>query len=150
NPQSWVSTFASLHVDACTPNCTIQEWIQGPPWQAELFETEFAVQDGYAFPPDRPGLGLGFNEEEAAKHPYVPDFRPEWHWEEGMLPDGGAEASERQSQNRHGRHRTSARRHNREGAAPARRHPLWRMRHPPYFLQRPLTRARGRDKILID
>jgi galactonate dehydratase len=87
NPQSWVSTFASLHVDACTPNCTIQEWIQGPPWQAELFETEFAVQDGFAFPPDRPGLGLGFNDAEAAKHPYAPDFRPEWHWEDGMITD---------------------------------------------------------------
>jgi galactonate dehydratase len=87
NPQSWVSTFASLHVDACTPNCVIQEMIQGPPWQAELFETEFAVENGYAFPPDRPGLGLGFNEAEAAKHPYVPDRRPEWHWEDGMITD---------------------------------------------------------------
>src|SRR5262249_11873839 len=30
NPQSWVSTVASLHVDACTPNCVLQEQITGP------------------------------------------------------------------------------------------------------------------------
>lgn len=87
NPQSWVSTLASIHVDLSTPNCIIQEMIDGPAWQADLFETEFNVVDGYALPPERPGLGLGFNEEVAAKHPYVADFRPEWKWPDGMITD---------------------------------------------------------------
>jgi galactonate dehydratase len=87
NPQSWVSTFASLHVDAATPNCVIQEHIAGPAWQADLFRTEWRVEDGYAALPDRPGLGLDFDEEEAARHPYTPDFRPEWRWEDGSVAD---------------------------------------------------------------
>jgi galactonate dehydratase len=87
NPQSWVSTMASLHVDACTPNCVIQEQIQGPTWQADLFGTELRIASGYAPLPAAPGLGLGFNEAEAVKHPYVPDFRPEWRWEDGAVAD---------------------------------------------------------------
>ena len=87
NPQSWVSTFASIHVDACTPNCVIQEYIQGPAWQADLFQTELFIENGYAPLPTRPGLGLEFDEAEAARHPYVPDFRPEWRWEDGSVAD---------------------------------------------------------------
>jgi galactonate dehydratase len=87
NPQSWVSTLASLHVDACTPNCVIQEYIQGPPWQAALFQAEWKVENGYAALPTAPGLGLGFDEAEAARHPYNPDFRPEWRWEDGAVAD---------------------------------------------------------------
>ena len=87
NPQSWVSTFASLHVDACTPNCVIQEWVQGPSWQPDLFRTEFEIKDGYAALPDQPGLGLDFDEEEAARHPYVPDFRAELRFEDGSVAD---------------------------------------------------------------
>ena len=33
------------------------------------------------------GLGLDFDEAEAAKHPYLPDFRPEWRWEDGSVAD---------------------------------------------------------------
>jgi galactonate dehydratase len=87
NPQSWVSTMASLHVDACTPNCVIQEHIQGPAWQADLFRTELKIEAGFAGLPAAPGLGLGFDEAEAARHPYVPDFRPEWRWEDGSVAD---------------------------------------------------------------
>lgn len=87
NPQSWVSTFASLHVDACTPNCVIQEHISGPAWQADLFRTEWGLVDGYAALPTGVGLGLDFDEEEAARHPYTPDFRPEWRWEDGSVAD---------------------------------------------------------------
>ena len=28
------------------------------------------VRDGYLEPPDRPGIGVELNEEEAARHPY--------------------------------------------------------------------------------
>ena len=87
NPQSEVITVASLHVDTCTPNCVIQEQIQGSPWQADLFETELRIEEGYAPLPAASGLGLGFNETEAAKHPYVPDYRPEWRWEDGAVAD---------------------------------------------------------------
>jgi galactonate dehydratase len=87
NPQSRVSTMASLHVDACTPNCIIQEQITGPPWQADLFHAELPIVEGYCSLPKGPGLGLDFNEAEAAKHPYRPDFRPEWKWPDGSVAD---------------------------------------------------------------
>jgi galactonate dehydratase len=87
NPQSWVSTLASIHVDACTPNCVIQEHIQGPAWQADLFRAEQKIENGYAPLPLAPGLGLDFDEAEAERHPYLPDFRPEWRWEDGSVAD---------------------------------------------------------------
>jgi len=39
NPQSYVSTMASLHVDATTPSATIQEsTLNRTPWVEELFD----------------------------------------------------------------------------------------------------------------
>ena len=39
NPQSYVSTMASLHVDATTPSATIQEYSENrTPWVQELFD----------------------------------------------------------------------------------------------------------------
>jgi L-alanine-DL-glutamate epimerase-like enolase superfamily enzyme len=61
--------------------------IQGPAWQADLFQTELKIEAGFAALPAAPGLGLGFDEAEAARHPYVPDFRPEWRWEDGSVAD---------------------------------------------------------------
>jgi L-alanine-DL-glutamate epimerase-like enolase superfamily enzyme len=38
NPQSYVSTMASLHVDATTPSAAIQEYtLAGTEWTEELF-----------------------------------------------------------------------------------------------------------------
>jgi galactonate dehydratase len=87
NPQSWVSTLASIHVDACTPSCVIQEHIAGPSWQADLFKTELKLVDGHAPLPTAPGLGLDFDEAEAARHPYREDLRPEWKWADGSVAD---------------------------------------------------------------
>lgn len=87
NAQSWVSGMASLHVDACTPNCVIQEWPGGPAWQAELFDGAPIIKDGYAELPTKPGLGLELNEKIAERHPYQPDFRPQWTFEDGSVAD---------------------------------------------------------------
>ena len=88
NPQSWVSTMASLHLDACTPNCVIQEYVYpGPALQADIFEGGPVIVDGYAQLPSGPGLGIDLNEAEAAKHPYVPVHRPHWVWQDGSVAD---------------------------------------------------------------
>src|SRR5947209_12494489 len=50
NPQSMVSTMASLHVDATTPACTIQEYApKKDAWVADLFNGgSVVVKAGYA------------------------------------------------------------------------------------------------------
>jgi galactonate dehydratase len=89
NPQSPVSTMASLHVDATTPAAVIQEsTLNRTPWVAELFEgTGAAVKDGYADLPSHPGLGVTLNEKIAAAHPYKPTNRPEYHFGDGSVAD---------------------------------------------------------------
>ena len=88
NPQSYVSTMASLHVDASTTNCVIQEIPEGPEWQRDLFVGAPEITDGYAKLPSGPGLGLSLNEEVAAAHPYDEALsRPKWRWADGSVAD---------------------------------------------------------------
>ena len=89
NPQSLVSTLASLHIDACTSNCVIQETVrQRKPWLLDLFYgEEVSIQDGYAALPEKPGLGCDFNERIAALHPYQPVNRAAMKFEDGSITD---------------------------------------------------------------
>jgi galactonate dehydratase len=86
NPQSLVSTLASLHVDATTPNSTIQEYSPTKPsWVQDLFHGAGPkIVNGYAELPTAPGLGAGLDEKVAAAHPYQPVSRGN-----PMFPDGG-------------------------------------------------------------
>ncbi|MCU1237053.1 MAG: Mandelate racemase/muconate lactonizing enzyme N-terminal domain protein [Candidatus Solibacter sp.] len=89
NPQSFVSTMASLHVDATTPSAAIQEsTLNRTAWIQDLFEgTGPEVKDGYAALPSRPGLGVTLNEKVAAAHPYKPTNRPEYLFGDGSVTD---------------------------------------------------------------
>jgi galactonate dehydratase len=89
NPQSWVSTMASLHVDATTPAAAIQEYtVSRTEWVAELFGGAGpVVQEGYAELPTRPGLGVSLNEKVAAAHPYKPSNRAEYKFADGSVTD---------------------------------------------------------------
>lgn len=89
NPQSYVSTMASLHVDATTPSAAIQEsTLNRTPWVQDLFEGAGPqVKDGYAELPTRPGLGVTLNEKVAAQHPYKPSTRPEYRLGDGSVTD---------------------------------------------------------------
>lgn len=89
NPQSEVSTMASLHVDATTPACTIQEYNpRRDQWTHDLFNGgAVKVKDGFAELPDRPGLGVELNEEVAARHPYKPVNRPNYVFRDGGVAD---------------------------------------------------------------
>ena len=89
NPQSHVSTMASLHVDATTPAAVIQESIlSNSPWIEELFNGAGPeIKNGYAELPSRPGLGVTLNEKIAAQHPYQPTNRPEYVFEDGSVAD---------------------------------------------------------------
>jgi galactonate dehydratase len=89
NPQSQVSTLASLHVDATTPNSAIQEsTINNEQWRADLFDgSVLTVKDGYADLPSKPGLGVTLNEGVAAKHPYKPVNRSHYVLGDGSIAD---------------------------------------------------------------
>ena len=89
NPQSLVSTLASLHIDACTPNCVIQETARRrEPWLQDLFYGEdITITNGFASLPDKPGLGCDLNEKVAAEHPYQPVNRAAMKFEDGSVTD---------------------------------------------------------------
>ncbi len=89
NPQSEVSTLASLHVDATTPAATIQEYApRRAPWLQDLFfGGAVRVKDGFAELPDRPGLGVDLDEKVAAQHPYLPVNRPNYTFRDGGVAD---------------------------------------------------------------
>ena len=90
NPQSEISTLASLHVDMSTPNFAIQEISTG---QRDAFWTDFfygqgpTYQDGFALAPERPGLGVSFDEKLADRRPYVPVTRQQLRFPDGGIAD---------------------------------------------------------------
>jgi len=89
NPQSEVSTMASLHVDATTPSSTIQEsTISKDQWKKDLFDGgAVVVTNGYAELPARPGLGVTLNEKVAAQHPYKAVTRAQPKFGDGAVAD---------------------------------------------------------------
>jgi galactonate dehydratase len=89
NPQSEVSTMASLHVDATTPACSIQEYSpRTDAWVRDLFSGgAVKVNRGFAELPDRPGLGVLLDEKVAAAHPYKPVTRNQPVFQDGGIAD---------------------------------------------------------------
>jgi L-alanine-DL-glutamate epimerase-like enolase superfamily enzyme len=67
-----------LHIDACIPNFLIQECNIDltSPFIHEVFMNLPVLEHGYLKLPERPGLGIEFNEEAATKYQYKPYDRP--------------------------------------------------------------------------
>ena len=80
-----VGMAANVHMDVACHNFGIQEWATRSPLEREMFPGTPEVRGGYAYPNDRPGLGVEFDEALAAKHP--PDDA-EVGWTVSRLPDG--------------------------------------------------------------
>jgi len=80
-----VGVAAAVHVDVACRNFGVQEW--SPPSQATLdvFPGALAARDGCVRPSDRPGLGVDFDEQLAARFP-CDDANPTWTT--ARLPDG--------------------------------------------------------------
>jgi galactonate dehydratase len=90
NPQSEVSTLASLHVDFSTPNVVIQEITHrgNEQYWKDLFQGGgITYQDGFALPPERPGLGVDMDEKVAAQRPYKPHTRQQLRFPDGGIAD---------------------------------------------------------------
>jgi galactonate dehydratase len=86
-----VTTYASLHVDFCSPNCVVQERPRHTALAAELHGEVLEIENGYARLPTRPGLGLDLDENVAARHPYVAEYelrnRAHLTWADGSIAD---------------------------------------------------------------
>lgn len=72
NPLGPVSTAACLHLDLATSNFAVQECARIPGTVlADLFPVQIPFDQGYMLPPDRPGLGVEFDEDALSSYPAV-------------------------------------------------------------------------------
>jgi len=72
-----VMTFAALHVDAVTPSLMVQESFEAsfhPDWGEDLLVDPLAIDEGVAGIPDRPGLGVEFDEAVLDEHDVTDEF----------------------------------------------------------------------------
>ena len=72
NPNGEVSYASSVQLAACVPNFMVLEHFPPEPWRFDVCTNPMIIEDGWLEIPDRPGLGVEFNEEAALEHPYEP------------------------------------------------------------------------------
>ncbi len=70
NTKGPVGTMAAAHVLAAIPNPLILEWIAPSqiPWRNGVLKDPMVLQDGALLVPDRPGLGVEFDEDALRPH----------------------------------------------------------------------------------
>jgi mannonate dehydratase len=71
-----IAMGAALHFDLAIPNLGIQEWMPHNALTDEVFPHAYRYRDGYMYPGDEPGHGVGFDEALAAKFPYDRAYLP--------------------------------------------------------------------------
>jgi len=77
NPLGPVSTAACLHLDLASDNVGVQECPRVPGTTlTDLFPVQVPFEKGYLLAPERPGLGIEFDESVVAKYPYEPSHCP--------------------------------------------------------------------------
>jgi L-alanine-DL-glutamate epimerase-like enolase superfamily enzyme len=81
-----VNGVACLHVDMAVPNFGIQEWMEVEGLY-ELFPNAPRASAGYVLPPDGPGFGLEFDEQEARKRPSQDAELPHRYWPDRSVGD---------------------------------------------------------------
>lgn len=65
-----VGMAANLHLDLAIPNFGIQEYMRHSDETLDVFQTSYTFNDGMLHPGNTSGLGVDFDEKEAAKFPY--------------------------------------------------------------------------------
>ena len=76
-----VNTHLNIHLH----NSAIQEFVAYPPNTQQVFPGAQAPVNGYFYPCEEAGIGVGFNSEVANEFPVV--YRPH-EWTQSRLPDG--------------------------------------------------------------
>lgn len=86
NPLGPVSTAACLHLSLAVPNFGVLELPRRPGTiLPDVFPEQVEFERGYLLPPTKPGLGVTFDEEAAAAHPFQPGNAPLLHREDGSF-----------------------------------------------------------------
>ncbi|MEJ6398905.1 D-mannonate dehydratase ManD [Yoonia sp. 208BN28-4] len=81
-----ISMAAQHHLNAWAPNFGIQEYlVLGTPECDALFPSDHAMHDGMMQVSDAPGLGVDFDESEAARYDYKPGSHPVVRLEDGTM-----------------------------------------------------------------
>ena len=80
-----VGMAANVHMDLACHNFGVQEWSMRGEIEREMFPGTPEVRDGAAWPNDKPGFGIDFNEALAARYP-ADDTHPTWT--AARTPDG--------------------------------------------------------------
>ena len=71
NIHGQVGCAATMHVAAAIPNAVILEYsVEEIEWKESLFTHQYKPKDGYLYVNDRPGIGIDFDEEIAARYPF--------------------------------------------------------------------------------
>jgi len=71
-----VNLAAAIHFNLSINNFGIQEYMRHTPETDEIFPHDYHFKDGYLNISDKPGLGVDFNEDLAAKFPYERAYLP--------------------------------------------------------------------------
>ena len=87
NDLSPIGMCAQMHLDLNSHNFGIQEFSGFTQEEKAVFPGCPDIRNGYAYVDDTPGIGVGFDEREAAKYPAV-DMDHSWLF--ARLPDGTA------------------------------------------------------------
>jgi mannonate dehydratase len=82
-----VGHAANVHLDVSSPNFGVQEWSGFSDTLQEVFPGCPELRNGYAYPNDKPGLGIDLNEDLAARFPCEDGVE---QWTQTRLPDGTA------------------------------------------------------------
>jgi len=80
-----VGMAANVHLDVACHNFGVQEWAMRNQAEQDIFPGLPQIKGGYAYPNDKPGLGIEFNEALAARSP-CDNENPQWTV--SRLPDG--------------------------------------------------------------
>jgi len=82
-----VGHAANVHLDVSAPNFGVQEWAGFSELEQEMFPGCPELRGAYAYPNDRPGLGIDLDEKLAAKYPCPEGVLD---WTQTRTPDGTA------------------------------------------------------------
>lgn len=80
-----VCMAAAVHFGTWVPNFGIQEYMRQSAETLAVFQPEYEFRDGCMHASDSPGLGVHYDEEAAAKHPYTPAYLPVNRLEDGTM-----------------------------------------------------------------
>ena len=71
-----INLAATLHFQTAVHNFGLQEYMRHPEQATEVFDVGYWLEDGMLHLDERPGLGVDFDEERAADHPYRRAYLP--------------------------------------------------------------------------